>query len=195
MEQITIEEYLNSQKSTLASCGECICRKCLYWWSGRCPHNGCYDDYRAKDDPYDKVHPGKQSRTAWSDWNSPGEQAHWCRGGTFYPTNYCKHYVRYEGQTIECCIRENVQIFQDGYMRCNLKEQIGCEACVAEEESSSSYDCQYMTDSGCERMITAKNLMLDDIAGGADIEMCREQCCMHCTRLCGYRCGQTSGVG
>lgn len=34
------------------------------------------------------------------------------------------------------------------------------------------------------------NLMLDDIAGGADIEMCREQCCMRCTKLCGYRCGQ-----
>ena len=27
MEQITIEEYLNSQKSTLASCGECNLQK------------------------------------------------------------------------------------------------------------------------------------------------------------------------
>lgn len=190
MEQITIEEYLTSKEHPKMSCGQCICRKCLYWWSGRCQHGRCYDDFRAQDDPYDKAHPGRPPRTFWSDWNKPGERAHWCRGGDFFPVSYCEHYVRYEDSTIEGCIRANVQIFQDGYMTCVLKDSIGCAACAAGKNDLGIYNCRYMTDSGCERMIAAKNLMLDDIAGGADIEMCREQCCMRCTRLCGYRCGQ-----
>ena len=190
MDQITIEEYLNSQKSTLASCGECICKKCLYWWSGRCPHGGCYDDFRAKDEPYNKGHLGLPPRTLWSDWNKPGEQAHWCRGGTFYPTSYCEHYVWYEGETIEECIRENVQVFQDGYMRCSVKDHIGCEACAAGVEDLGIYNCQYMTDSGCNKLIEAKSRMLDAIAAGAQIEPCNEQCCIGCIRQCSYRCGE-----
>ena len=190
MEQITIEEYLTSKEHPKMSCGQCICRKCLYWWSGRCQHGRCYDDFRAQDDPYDKAHPGRPPRTFWSDWNKPGEQAHWCRGGDFFPVSYCEHYVRYEDSTIEGCIRANVQIFQDGYMTCVLKDSIGCEACAAGKNDLGIYNCRYMTDSGCNKLIEAKSRMLDAIAAGAQIEPCNEQCCMRCTKLCGYRCGQ-----
>ena len=172
------------------SCGQCICRKCLYWWSARCPYGGCYDNFRAKDEPYDKAHPGKLPRTLWSDWNKPGEQAHWCRGSTFYPANYCKSFVKYKGSTIEECVRASIEVFQDGYIRCSIKEQIGCESCIDEDSHRNIYNCQYMTDSGCERMITAKSLILDEIAKGQDIELCNEQCCIGCMKICGYRCGQ-----
>lgn len=190
MEQITIEDYLKNQRTSKMGCGECICKKCLYWWSGRCPHGGCYDDFRAKDEPYNKTHPGLPPRTLWSDWNKPGEQAHWCRGGDFYPTLYCEHYVRYEGETIEECIRENVQVFQDGYMQCSVKDHIGCEACAAGVEDLGIYNCQYMTDSGCNKLIEAKSRMLDAIAAGAQIKPCNEQCCIGCIRQCSYQCGE-----
>lgn len=87
-----------------------------------------------------------------------------------------------------------IQIFQDGYTVCSLKETIGCEACIERSEGQKTrdgFDCPYMTDTGCERMITAKSLILDAIAEGEEIEMCREQCCIGCIRSCGYRCGQT----
>ncbi len=86
-----------------------------------------------------------------------------------------------------------VQTFQDGYVVCSLKDTIGCEACIAQaegREKRNGFDCEWMTDTGCERMTTAKNLIIQAISEGEDIEMCREQCCKGCTKTCGFRCGQ-----
>ncbi len=71
--QLSIEDLLDN-KSCTGSCGKCVCRSCLYWWSRRCPYGDCYDDHRAKTDPYDKAHPNEPPRTAWSNWNKPGER-------------------------------------------------------------------------------------------------------------------------
>ena len=109
------------------SCSKCVCKSCLYWWSDRCPYGLCYDDLRAKDNPYDKAHLDKPPRKIWSNWNKPGEQAHWCRGGSFYPSHWCWHYVRYEGQQVRTCLEYNVSVFQDGYIRCGFLP--GCEEC------------------------------------------------------------------
>lgn len=193
--QISLDEVFKQEEqfSFLRSCGQCICNSCLYWWSKRCPHGECYDDYRAKEKPYDKAHPDEPPRTSWSNWNKPGEQAHWCRGGTLYPVHYCEFFVKYKGSQVEDCVDAPIQIFQDGYATCSLKEMIGCEVCIEAAEGKKSrnqFKCPYMTDSGCERMITAKNLILDSIAKGENIEMCKEQCCIGCSKRCGYRCGQ-----
>lgn len=191
--QLTIADYLAEKSNTILSCGECICRNCLYWWSNRCSYGSCYDDHRAKIEPYDKMYPGKPPRTAWSNWNKPGEQAHWCRGGMLHPVSYCEHFVKYKGSTIEDCVQAPIQIFQDGFVNCSLKDSIGCEACIAQaegKEGRNGFDCEWMTDTGCERMTTAKNLIIQAIQEGEDIEMCREQCCKGCTRTCSFRCGQ-----
>lgn len=91
MQQVTMSEYLKTRYGSFPHCGSCVCQKCLYWWSGRCPEGECYDDKRAKEEPYNKAFPERSPRTQWSNWNLPGEQAHWCRGGTFYPVSYCEH--------------------------------------------------------------------------------------------------------
>lgn len=117
------------------------------------------------------------------------EQAHWCRGGTFYPVSYCEHFIKYQGSEIEDCVRAPVQYFQDGYLKCTLKDRIGCEACTMGKNDKNIFDCQYMTDSGCNKLIEAKNRMLDAIASGAETEPCERQCCAGCTRQCQYRCG------
>lgn len=190
--QINLTDWMQYEIPSFGS-EKCICRNCLYWNSSRCPYGECYDDHRAKKDPYNKAHPERSPRTLWSNWNKPGEQEHWCRGGTFYPVRYCEHFVKYEGSTVDDCVNAPIQIFQDGYVICTLKESIGCEACIERNENlkaRNEFDCPYMTDTGCERMITAKNLMLDAIAEGEDEEMCKEQCCIGCKKSCGYRCGQ-----
>ena len=175
-----------------SSCSQCVCRKCLFWWSGRCQYGECYDDKRAAKEPYDKAHPSEPLRTGWSNWNHPGEQAHWCRGGILYPISYCEKFIKYIGSTVEDCVSAPVQIFQDGYTFCTLKESIGCDACIAGNEGRkiNEFSCEHMTDTGCERMITAKKLILDEIIAGEELEPCREQCCIGCKRSCGYRCGQ-----
>lgn len=190
--QIDMFQYLSEMLVSM-SCGCCVCKNCLYWWSSRCPYGDCFDDKRARVNPYDKAHPNKPPRTAWSNWNKPGEQAHWCRGGSFYITRYCESFVRYEGSVIEECIDCPIQVFQDGHISCSLKETIGCEACIGKSEGrnvENVYDCKYMTDAGCEKLITAKNRILDVIATGEEAEICREQCCRGCKKSCGYRCGQ-----
>lgn len=192
--QITIFDWLESSKpKELKTCSDCCCHSCLYWWSSRCRYGGCYDDHRAKKNPYDKAFSDKPPRKGWTNWKKPGEQAHWCRGGTFYPAKECEHYTKYEGQTVEVCVQTNIAVFQDGYIICSLKESIGCETCVAQSEGREKnriYDCTWMTDTGCERMFTAKSLILDAIQEGEMIEPCTEQCCIGCRRICGYRCGQ-----
>ena len=125
MKQVTMSEYLKTRYGSFPHCGSCVCPKCLYWWSGRCPEGECYDDKRAKEDPYDKAFPQRSPRTQWSNWNLPGEQAHWCRGGNFYPVSYCERFVKYQGSEIEDCIRAPVQYFQDGYLKCTLKDRFG----------------------------------------------------------------------
>lgn len=96
------------------------------WWSGRCPYGGCFDDHRAKVDPW----PGPV-RTAWTDWNKPGEQAHWCRGGAFFPTDHCEHYIHYDKDKaiVRTCLESNVVVYQDGYIQCYLIDMMGCEEC------------------------------------------------------------------
>ena len=127
--QISIEEFLKSNRSVIDHCGNCICKKCLYWWSSRCPYGECYAGKRAKEDPYDKRFPERTPRTSWSDWDKPGEQEHWCRGGSFYPVSYCDKFVKYKGCEVKYCIKAVITEFQDGYISCPLVDNIGCEAC------------------------------------------------------------------
>lgn len=114
----------------MTSCLECVCKYCLYWWSSRCPYGDCYDDYRAAVNPYDAAHPAKPLRTHWSNWDQPGEQAHWCRGGEFYPSTDCEYFIQYEGQRVSDCYRAVVSEFQDGYIDCSVREAMSCEACM-----------------------------------------------------------------
>lgn len=110
----------------------CICQKCLFHASGRCPYGHCYDDLRAKINPYDKAHPDKPPRTLWSKWNEKGEQAHWCRGGIFYQSQKCPGYVEYDRSkhVVRECLDSMVSVFQDGYISCSLVESLGCEECM-----------------------------------------------------------------
>ena len=109
------------------SCRNCICDTCLMWWSSRCPHGTCYDDHRAKVNPYDAAHPGQPPRKLWSNWKT--DQAFWCRGGIFYPAAWCEHYIRYQGSRVENCLGANVQRFQDGYISCGMGENPDCHSC------------------------------------------------------------------
>lgn len=120
------------------SCSKCVCETCLYRWSGRCPYGGCYDDLRSIENPYDKAHPDEPPRKIWSDWNKPGEQAHWCRGGSFYPSHWCWFYVRYEGQQVRTCLEYNVSVFQDGYIQCGFLPV--CEECYRRFEEKHKDD-------------------------------------------------------
>lgn len=133
--QLTINEWVNSRKKTnLGGCSGCICINCLYWWSMRCLYGECWDDHRAKTDPYDVAHPDKPPRTWWSNWNKQGEQAHWCRGGNNYLNYYCEHFVKYKGQKVKHCLKAAVSVFQDGYMDCSIIDSVGCERCYEEFE-------------------------------------------------------------
>lgn len=132
--QIDFTEYLQRRRKVISSCSDCACRNCLLWWSSRCPYGGCFDDKRAVEDPYDKAHTDKQPRTAWTDWNKPGEQAHWCRGGALYPVSYCEKFIKYQGCTIKECLKSNVAVYQDGYIYCWMIENYGCEQCYKEFE-------------------------------------------------------------
>ena len=114
---------------SLFTCDECVCRRCLLWWSSRCPYGGCWDDYRAEVNPYDRAHPNEAPRKSWSDWQT--DQAYWCRGGVFYPTSDCPHYIAYdESKTQVCyCLWAPVTKYQDGYIQCSLVDSVGCEEC------------------------------------------------------------------
>ena len=128
--QMTLDEYLkNISRPVIGGCRGCACRNCLYWWSARCPYGECWDDHRAKTDPYDRAHPGEPPRMEWSNWNKPGEQAHWCRGAACYPTHYCPYFEKYRGQQVRTCLMVNVSVFQDGYIQCSIVETVGCEEC------------------------------------------------------------------
>ena len=115
----------------IGGCGDCACRTCLMWWSNRCPHGDCYDDHRAKVDPYDKAHPNNPPRKTWTNWAT--DQAFWCRGGICYPVGaeVCEHYVKYveSEHTVSSCLEAVVSRFQDGYMTCGLGDDFDCEKC------------------------------------------------------------------
>ena len=127
--QINLKEYIDQRPR---NCCTCVCRSCLYWWSGRCPYGGCWDDYRAETEPYGRAHPDAPLRKGWSHWNEPGERDHWCRGGVFYPVFYCPRFAKYAGQQVQTCLKANVSVFQDGYIACSLIENYGCEKCYEE---------------------------------------------------------------
>jgi hypothetical protein len=117
----------------------CICERCLYHHSGRCPHGRCYDDLRAIINPYDKAHPDDPPRTAWSNWQQ--DQAYWCRGGIFYKAYECKDFVEYDESktTVKECLIANVGVYQDGYIHCSLIEAIGCEECMKRFEEKQEW--------------------------------------------------------
>lgn len=123
--QISLYEWLTDYTPT-DGC-RCMCRECLYWWSDRCPYGSCYDDERARRNPYDRAHPEKPPRTWWTNWKT--DQAYWCRGGVMYPAKYCQHFVRYEGQVVKNCLECNVSVFQDGYILCSIVDTVGCGEC------------------------------------------------------------------
>lgn len=127
--QIDFNEYLKEQHpiSTWGGCGQCACKSCLFYWSQRCPYGECFDDKRAKENPYDKAHPDEAPRTSWSNWRT--DQAFWCRGSMFYPVYACQDFVKYTGQEVKECLDCNVSVFQDGYISCPLVECVGCEEC------------------------------------------------------------------
>jgi len=118
------------KSSGLKGCGGCICKKCLFGRSGRCPYGGCFDDLRAKAMPYFNAHPDEPPRTLWSNWEA--EQGHWCRGGITYHAAACDNFVVYEESVIQECLKALIQVFQDGYMRCGIIDFIGCEQCYKE---------------------------------------------------------------
>ena len=41
MQQVTMSEYLKTRYGFFPSCDHCVCRKCLFWWSDRCPVGEC----------------------------------------------------------------------------------------------------------------------------------------------------------
>ena len=112
---------------SVAGCGNCVCRTCMLWWSNRCPHGECFDDWRAANDPYDKAHPNEPARKSWSHWKT--QQAWWCRGGSTYPVANCKDYVKYSGHEVRTCLCANISVFQDGYISCPIVDTVGCQAC------------------------------------------------------------------
>lgn len=115
--------------SSIFWCGDCLCTYCLHRWKGDCRYGKCYDDHRAVTDPYTDHHP---ERHMWSDSRKPGEQEHWCRGGIFYHTEECEFFVEYEGQTVEQCVKSNIQVFQDGSRVCSMMVNGSCERCLTE---------------------------------------------------------------
>ena len=112
---------------SLCGCGDCSCTTCLLYQSQRCTHGECWDDWRAKNEPW----PGRERR-AWTNWALPGEQAHWCRGGIFYGQRKCPDWIEYQREktVVRVCFGECITQFQDGYIMCGLINLQGCEKCM-----------------------------------------------------------------
>lgn len=128
MEQLSVFDLIEP-KLSIGGCTGCVCNDCMKWWQSRCPYGGCFDDGRAETMPYSKAHPGV-IRKSWSEWDKPGEQEHWCRGGAFYPTRMCDRYVKYQKPVVRECLEANVVVWPDGYIDCSLVNAIGCEECM-----------------------------------------------------------------
>lgn len=55
------------------------------------------------------------------------------------------------------------------------------------------FECENMNEFGCPARDHAKSLMqLELTESNNPAEMCKEQCCIGCTKTCGYRCGQAN---
>lgn len=57
------------------------------------------------------------------------------------------------------------------------------------------FKCRNMTAFGCGARDSAKELMLQEMVEGGTMEiedLCKEQCCLDCTKSCGYRCGRSN---
>lgn len=52
------------------------------------------------------------------------------------------------------------------------------------------FECETMTPFGCPARDYAKELMLQEIIEGGNVEMCKKMCCKDCEDTCGYRCGR-----
>lgn len=57
------------------------------------------------------------------------------------------------------------------------------------------WKCENMTPFGCKARDTAKELMLQELVERSDTylelsDICKEQCCYGCNKICGYRCGR-----
>lgn len=136
--QISVFDQLEPHQVRIGGCGSCVCEICMRRWQSKCPFGGCWDDRRAEIMPYDVTHGGK-IRDLWSDWAKPGEQAHWCRGGCFYPAYVCEHFVPYERPLIRECLNAPVTIWKDGTLDCALVGVIGCEECMRQWEERNTY--------------------------------------------------------
>lgn len=121
----------------MGTCFNCVCRSCLLWWSQRCPHGGCRDDWRAVHDPW----PGPV-RKGWTNWDAPGEQSHWCRGGALYPVNNCLEFIHYDSEetVVKDCLEGVIVKYQDGFIQCSLIDVFGCEECYRRFEERSDRD-------------------------------------------------------
>ncbi len=127
----TLESEYTEQEPKIAywGCRDCLCEDCLYRWSGRCPYGECYDDLRAKANPYDKAHPDDPPRTGWSTWES--DQAFWCRGGICYSAFDCRRYEKIDDRLTVAkeCLCAHVTVYQDKYIRCPIIDKVGCKEC------------------------------------------------------------------
>ena len=137
--QLSVFDMLELPTISIGGCGRCVCNECMRWWQSRCPHGSCWDDQRAQIMPYDAAHGGK-IRKLWSDWNKPGEQAHWCRGGSFYPAHMCEHYAPYIRPKVQYCLNAAVRVWADGTIDCSLVDAIGCEKCMKIWEERNTDD-------------------------------------------------------
>lgn len=111
----------------IGGCGTCACIGCLKYRAGTCPRGGCYDEWRAEHQPW----PGPERRQ-WTNWDAPGEQAHWCRGGRFYPAEACDDFMKYDDREhrVKECFGQVVEVFQDGTVKCGFVNLMGCEECI-----------------------------------------------------------------
>lgn len=58
------------------------------------------------------------------------------------------------------------------------------------------WKCENMTAFGCKARDFAKELMLQELVEGSEeyvelSDICKEQCCHECNKICRYRCGKS----
>ena len=140
MLQLPVEQAIdgNEMSKMFPNCSDCDCYTCLHYRSGRC---ACYDDIRSKIRPREKE--TGEHWTGWSKCEEPGEQDHWCRGGILTPQHgKCQKYVRVDEEKIivQDCLKAVIIKYQDGYIRCSLLENLGCEKCYREWEKRNETD-------------------------------------------------------
>lgn len=121
-EQISFDALPCFNTVPAATCGRCICKQCLYYASGRCPHGACYDSLRAK------VYPRST------------EQVNWCKGGVFYQSHHCNEFVQFSGCRVVECLQAVVIKYQDNHIQCPLVDTVGCEECMTSWQRQQDID-------------------------------------------------------